>query len=202
MAKLLTALMLVSLTACTMSGGLFSRSTRSSEESQSDTAPDSGGLSIYLQIMGDLVEGDAVTQAETFQRVSADAAATPTTTNRLKLALALATPGHPGSNAEHAQRELRELLAIDELLLPEERLLAVIQLEDVEQRLILELEAQQVRGDLQDTIEQQTSSSEQRIAALQDENRRLRAQLEEAQELLDEITNIERSIRERESDSN
>jgi len=207
MVKLMTILASLSLTACTASGGLLSSvsNSRNSTGRTGDSAatmPDTQGLGLYLQIMSNLVEGDSVTQAETFQRVDRDASAAPTTTNRLKLALALAMPGHPGSNAEHAQRELRELLAADELLLPEERLLAVIQLEEVEQRLILELEAQQVSGNLQDTIEQQAVNSDQQIEVLQRENRELRLQLQNTQELLDEITNIERSIRERDSDAN
>jgi predicted RNase H-like nuclease (RuvC/YqgF family) len=149
--------------------------------------------------MADLLEGDAVTQAETFQSVDNDAVTAPNTTNRLKLAIALSIPGHPGSNAEHAQRELRELLAASEVLLPEERILATLQLAQVEQSLLLDLEAQQTQTAAVESIQRQNTDAEQRLRQVQEENRALRQQLEEAQNVIDELTDIERSIRERES---
>lgn len=190
------------LGACSTSGGFFGGDT-DANQTQVDAAVvsgiDSSGLSVYLQLMADLVEGDQVTQAEVFQTVSADAAAAPNTTNRLKLALALAIPGHAGSNAEHAQRELRELLAASEVLLPQERVLAAIQLVQIEQRLLLDLEARRIQTAAAESIQQQNSDTELRIRRLEDENRALRAELEQTQDILEEITNIERSIRERES---
>jgi hypothetical protein len=189
------------LGACSATGGFFGGDT-SPTQPQADASPTSGvdasGLSVYLQMMDDLVEGDQVTQAEVFQSVSADAAAAPNTTNRLKLALALAIPGHAGSNAEHAQQELRELLAQSEVLLPEERVLAAVALAQTEQRLLLDLEVRRLQTAMDESIQQQNSDAELRLRALEDENKTLRTQLEDTQQILDEITNIERSIRERE----
>ena len=184
-----------------MSNGLLGRpaSAARSDEATTSLSTDGTGLAVYLQVMEDLLEGDTVRQAETFQRISRDASAAPNTTNRLKLAIALAIPGHSGSNAEHAQAELREILAASEVLLPEERILATLQLAQIEQRLLLDLEAQQTQSAAAQSIEQQTSNAERRVQQLQEENQALRAELEEAQNILNEITNIERSIRERES---
>ncbi len=159
-------------------------------------------LAVYLQLMSDLVDGDLVTQAEVFQSVTADTETSPTTTNRLKLALALAVPGHPNSNPEHAREELSELLSASELLLPEERLLASIQLQEVEERLILNIEASQTRSDAEAAIERQNFDAAQRIEQLEGENRELRRRLEEVETTLEELTDIERSIRERESGPN
>lgn len=202
MNRLILLLSSALLGACSASGGFFGGDSDASQ-TQVDTAVvsgiDSSGLSVYLQLMADLVEGDLVTQAEVFQTVSADAAAAPNTTNRLKLALALAIPGHAGSNAEHAQQELRELLAASEVLLPQERVLAAIQLVQIEQRLLLDLEARRLQAAAAESMQQQNSDSELRLQRLQDENRALRAELEQTQDILEEITNIERSIRERES---
>lgn len=202
MNRLILVLSSALLGACSASGGFFGGDSDASQ-TQVDTAVvsgiDSSGLSVYLQLMADLVEGDLVTQAEVFQTVSADAAAAPNTTNRLKLALALAIPGHAGSNAEHAQQELRELLAASEVLLPQERVLAAIQLVQIEQRLLLDLEARRLQAAAAESMQQQNSDSELRLQRLQDENRALRAELEQTQDILEEITNIERSIRERES---
>ena len=70
-------------------------------------------------------ERDAVVKADVFRSVAAAADTAPTTTNRLNLALALATPGHPSSNPAEAQRRLGELLSRDNALLPDERALAL-----------------------------------------------------------------------------
>lgn len=185
---------------CTTSGNLFSASSNPTASTENTTTTiDGSGLAIYLQVIDDLINGDTVTQSETFQRVNLDAANAPNTTNRLKLALALAIPGHSGSNAEHAQRELRELLAASDVLLPEERIIAALQLAQIERRLLLDLEAKQTQTAAVQSIEQQTSDAEQRVRLLQDENRALRIQLEDAQNILDEIADIESSIRDRES---
>jgi hypothetical protein len=177
---------------------VFGSSDQTSQDtSQSTLVTDTIGD--YLQVIDALIEGDAVVQAETFQRVSVAESVEPNTTNRLQLALALGTPGHAGSNAEHAQRELRELLAQSELLLPEERILAAMFLAQVEQRLLLDLEAEQTQAAAVEEMAQRSGALEQRLRSLQDENQSLRRQLEEAQNIIDEITNIEQSIRERES---
>src|SRR5262245_16969207 len=56
------------------------------------------GIGIYLQTLRSLIEGDPVVQADVFRNVAAAADSAPTTTNRLMLALALATPTHPSSD--------------------------------------------------------------------------------------------------------
>ena len=64
------------------------------------------GIGIYLQTLRSLIEGDPVEQADVFRNVSAAADTSPTTTNRLMLALALATPTHPSSDEAKAQKLL------------------------------------------------------------------------------------------------
>src|SRR6185295_9328861 len=159
----------------------------------------SEGLALYLRTLRDLLEGDAVLKADVFRNAVAAADAAPTTTNRLNLALALATPGHPSSNPLEAQRLLSEVLAKDNALLPEERVLALVELKDVEQRLILDAEAARLQKAAQVAATQRNDQSAQRLQTALDENRQLRQQLDEARAKLDAITNIERSIRERES---
>ena len=100
-----------------------------------------------LEMMGRLPEGDPARQAEIFQSAKDAATLTPTTSNRLKYALALATPGHSGSDPVAAQRQLSELLATPETLLPVERLLAMVELQEVDQRLILSRRTRELRED-------------------------------------------------------
>jgi hypothetical protein len=164
-------------------------------------APGDGGIAVYLQTLRSLIEGDPVLQADVFRNVAAQADAAPTTTNRLMMALALATPTHPSSNAAEAQRLLSDLLARGEALLPEEQVLALIHLKDVEQRLILDAEAERLQRAAAAASTQRNDRSAQQLQAALDENRQLRAALDEARAKLDAITNIERSIRERENGS-
>src|SRR5450432_3922334 len=76
-----------------------------------------------LQLMSELPQKDPAGQAELFQAAKEAAEFTPTTSNKLKFALALATPGHSGSDPVAAQRHLAELLATPENLLPIEHYL-------------------------------------------------------------------------------
>jgi hypothetical protein len=163
-------------------------------------ATGSDALAVYLDPLRNLLEGDAVVQADVFRGIAAAADAAPTTTNRLRLALALATPAHPATNAAEAQRLLGELLATGDSLLPEEQILALIHLKDVEERLILDAEAQRLQQAAAAAAAQRNDRTAQQLQAALDENRQLRLALDEARAKLDAITNIERSIREREND--
>lgn len=204
MRKLLLSLAPLALAACT-AGGLFGGAQEpAADTTQAETfGPGSTlnaqGLGVYLETMEALVEGDAVLQAEVFREVESATAIAPTTTNRLKLALALASPGHPSSDPLQAQRFLSDLLAAQDALLPEERILATIHLKEVEQRLILDAEAQRLQESGSAELARQSEDSARRLQAIQLENQRLRAELADALEKLEAISSIERSIREREN---
>lgn len=165
---------------------------------------DSGAASFveYLEVMSRLVEGDVLTQTETFREVAETAAASPTTENRVKLALAVATPGHPNEDLAEAQQRLSSLLAAGPALLPAERMLVAIHLKEVEQRLILDAESQRLREEAEAARQARNDESARRLEAALAENARLAKELQEAQQKLDAITNIERSIRERENGAN
>ena len=92
-----------------------------------------------------------------------------------------------------------DLLATGDALLPEEHVLALIHLKDVEQRLILDAEAERLQRAATAATAQRNDRSAQQLQAALEENRQLRAALDEARAKLDAITNIERSIREREN---
>lgn len=158
-------------------------------------------LSIYLQAIYGLVNGDPAAQAGVYQEAADAVATAPTITNRLRFALVLATPGHPWSDGPEAQRLLSQLLTGGSGLMPDERVLATMRLKEVEQRLMLDAEAQQLRAEVQAARAQQDDASARRLAAALDENRQLREELDDALERLDAIATIEQSIRERENGS-
>jgi hypothetical protein len=199
----LTGLLALALAACSTGGGLFGGNPSATDASavppRANPSPANDGVLVYLQTMRDLIEGDPVVQADVFRNSEAAALFEPTTTNRLNYALALATPGHPSANAGEAQRLLAEVLAAGDSLLPEERILAVVHLKEVEQRLILDAQAQRLQQAAADATNEQNNQTAERLRTALEENRRLRVELDQAREKLDAITNIERSIREREN---
>ncbi|MHB8478166.1 MAG: hypothetical protein ACYDBZ_17965 [Steroidobacteraceae bacterium] len=151
-----------------------------------------------LEMMSALPQGDPARQAEMFQAAKDAAELTPTTSNKLKYALALATPGISGSDPVAAQRQLSELLARPETLLPSERLLALVELKEVEQRLILQAENRRMRDEaVHDDSRDKLAAINRRLAAESDENVKLRKALDEARAKLEAITHIERSINDR-----
>jgi hypothetical protein len=157
-------------------------------------AQDASYIAPLLEMMSNLPQGDPARQAELFQQAKDAAELTPTTSNKLRYALALATPGFGGSDPVAAQRQLSQLLARPETLLPAERLLAAVELKEVEQRLILQAENKRLRdeaprdsADARDKVQ----AVNRRLAAEQDENAKLRKALDEARAKLEAITHIE-----------
>lgn len=204
-AATLTAVLLTACAAGCAFGGRNSDGRSVGTANTPATTPARRGaeaLSVYLDALRTLIEGDAVVQTDMFRGIATAADSAPTTTNRLRLALALATPGHPASNPTEAQRLLGELLATGSALLPEEHALALVLLKDVEQRLILDAEAQRLQRAAAAATAQRNDRSAQQLQAALEENRQLKAALDEARAKLDAITNIERSIRERENGPN
>jgi hypothetical protein len=193
------------LAGCSGTGGLFGGSSTPGNTVQAgnDGAGrlDGDNLMLYLETLRALVESDPVVQADAFRNAELAVESAPTTTNRLNLALALATPGHPSSNPAQAQRMLNELLAASDSLLPEERILATVHLKEVEHWLILDAEAQRLQRAAAAAAAARNDQSAQRLQAALEDNRRLQLELDEARARLNAITDIERTIRERENGS-
>jgi hypothetical protein len=183
-------------TACGL-GGPFARQ-KPAAPAPPDHTQDLSPITPLLEMMGSLPKVDPARQAELFQSAKDAAELTPTTSNKLRYALALATPGFSGSNPVAAQRQLSELLARPETLLPAERLLALVELKEVEQRLILQAENRRMRDEaLHDESRDKLQAINRRLAAESDENARLRKALDEARAKLEAVTHIERSINDR-----
>ena len=191
----LTALTLCALCGCAALGG--SSGTKAPPPSEPDHPPEFGAIAPLLDLMSALPKGDPARQAELFQSAKDAASLSPTTSNRLKYALALAIPGHSGSDPVAAQRQLSELLARPETLLPDERLLALVELQEVDQRLVLQAENQRLRDEALHDSKDKLQAINRRLQAESDENARLRKALDEAHAKLEAVTHIERSINER-----
>ena len=179
-------------------GGPFARQPAASPSEPDHAQQNLSPIAPLLDMMSSLPQGDPARQAELFQAAKDAAELTPTTSNKLRYALALATPGYSGSDPVAAQRQLSELLARPETLLPIERSLAVVELKEVEQRLVLQAENKRVRDDAaHDDARDKLQAANRRLAAESDENVKLRKALDEARAKLEAVTHIERSINDR-----
>ncbi|MDY6948521.1 MAG: hypothetical protein SXG53_22700 [Pseudomonadota bacterium] len=159
-------------------------------------APASGNTPAYLDIMNSLSTPDPARQADLFYEVEREYTRAPTTASTLRYAVALATPGHPASSPSEGKRLLETLLASPERLTQDERTLAAVLLHETDIRLKLEAENRRLLATLDDRSRSQ-ANSDKRIQAQIEENARLRRALAEAQQKLDAIKEIERSIIER-----
>jgi len=157
-------------------------------------AADTASIEPLLALMSELPKGDPARQAELFQSAKDAAALSPTTSNRLRYALALSTPGHGGSDPVAAQRQLSELLARPETLLTVERLLALVELQQVDRMLVLQAENKRLRDDESHDSRDKLLAVNRRLQTESDENAKLRKALDEARAKLDAITHIEGSI--------
>ncbi len=150
----------------------------------------------YLDTMSGLASGDPARQADVFYEVEQDFTRAPTTASTLRYAVALVTPTHPATSPGEGKRLLETLLATPERMTQEERTLAAVLLHETDARLKLESENRRLLETLDDRSRSQ-ANSDKRVQAQIEENARLRRALAEAQQKLDAIKEIERSIIER-----
>jgi hypothetical protein len=116
----------------------------------------------------------------------------------LHFGLVLAAPVHPARDPELGQQVLREALARPELLSISERALAEVELERVSAELRLGGENRRLVSDLQQQERERTrtapsnAATTRQLQTAQEENARLRRDLQEARDKLDAIAEFER----------
>lgn len=192
----ITALAVVALSGCgSVSDWLNGRRTADADDVTILGAPE---MEVYINELSRLSSNDPAAQAEIFADASAAAKLTPGPSTNLRLGLVLAVPGHPESDAQGAQSLLREVMAQTQLLTLAEIALAKIHLNSSERQIVSNAELRRLRASTSRTEQTQEQAVAQRLAIVEAENRRLRRELEEAEQKLDAITSIERSIRENE----
>jgi hypothetical protein len=150
----------------------------------------------YLDTMNGLASPDPARQADVFYEVEQEFTRAPTTASTLRYAVALITPAHPASSPSEGKRLLETLLATPERMTQEERTLAAVLLHETDVRMKLEAENRRLLATLDDRSRSQ-ANSDKRVQAQVEENARLRRLLAEAQQKLDAIKEIERTIIER-----
>jgi len=189
-------LVAMTLSACSQtSNWLKGRSNTETGDSAMLGAPE---VEILIAELGQIASGDPAAQAELFADARAAAQLTPSATTNLRFGLILAIPGHPESDPERAQSVLREVLAQTILLSPAEISLATIHLNNVERQIVANSESHRQRASTTRTANTQEQALRTKLATVEADNQQLRQDLEEAEQKLEAITSIERSIREQE----
>ena len=183
------------LLAATLAGCLASTSTRNTQPlpTVDRSSTESTVISSYLDLCMRLARGSSAEQAEILANTSNDYSAAPTPSRVLRYAMVLSTPGHPGHDPVVAQRLLREVLASPETLLPAERALAFLQLQQVERQQALQADVRRLQSNAERTANERIAQLQRQLKSESDESARLKRLLAEAQAKLDAIANIERS---------
>jgi hypothetical protein len=195
------ALLALAVTALLSGCGTTSRIgdwLRGDDESATNDAAIVGApdAETYLAELYELASGDARQQGAIYEDARSAAELTPGPSSSLRLALVLATPGHTNSNPARAVTLLQEVLDQEPLLTSGELSLATVYLLNAERLAAASGEVSRLLDASEQAVRNEEESANRRIAAVETENRRLREQLAEAEEKLEAITSIERTIRE------
>jgi hypothetical protein len=153
-------------------------------------------LDNYVKLLETLSSTNVAAQTDAFFEIERSNLQSPTTLNQLRYAVALAMPGHPASDPVKAKRLLQQVLASPEYLSASEQALSRTMLAIAEQWLALQTENRRLTATVDDRTRSQ-SNSDRRLQAQADEISRLRKALDAAQQKLDAIRDIEKSISER-----
>jgi len=195
LATVVILLLTTVLSGCSQTKGWLNSVRAGSSTSDEHVILGAPSADDYLKELHDLSSGDPALEAEIFADSRAAAQLTPNPSTNLRYALVLATPGHPETDPQQAQNLLRELLAQIELMTQAEISLATIYLASTEELMILSSEARRLRASSDRAQRTEEAAINQRLATVEADNRRLRRELEDAENKLDAITSIERSIR-------
>lgn len=153
-------------------------------------------LAGYLESLQRLAQGAPAEQAEILSGARHDFETAPTASHELRYAMILAMPNHPGTDCTQARRLLRELFATQETLLPAERALAFLTLQNVDKMLAQTAAIQRLQASSVDHSEHERyeASLTRRLQSEMDDNARLRKELDDAHAKLDAIANIEKAL--------
>ncbi len=153
-------------------------------------SPEIQVITSYLETCLRLARGTPAEQAEILAKANNDYGAAPTPSFVLRYAMVLSTPGHAGYDPVVAQRLLREVLASPETLLPAERALAFLQLQQVDRQQSLQADVRRLQSGTERAANDLREAN-RKLTIESVENARLKKALAEAQAKLDAIANIE-----------
>jgi hypothetical protein len=182
----------VALTACAS----FHPADRTGASGQSATAasPKPVAIASYFEVLDLMAPGDAVRQSTELASMLTQAQQNPTSTNRLKYAVALGAAGHSASNPVEAKRLITELLAGANDLTPQEVSLANAFQREYDARVALYADLARQREESERQMKSIDADGDRRYNALNSETQRLKKALAEAERKLEAVAEMERSL--------
>ena len=186
------------LVACLCVGACESLSLLPSKPAQTvaPPPPSTSVLDGYVEMLAVLSGTDPARQSDVFYEAERNQTQAPTTANVLRYAMALAMPGHPNSDPVKGKRLLEQTMANPERMSEDEQAIATTMLHIADQWLKMQAEMRRLAATVDDRTKAQ-SNSERRLQAQAEELIKLRKALDAAQQKLDAIRDIEKSISER-----
>jgi len=186
----------IALIAIGCSSPICHAKSASSAAPQAAVSNPAGTADAHLNMMSELSGTDPAHQADVMYEAEKAFTQAPTTVNTLRYAIALAVPGHPASNPLQAKKLLEQLLATPERMTAAERSVAQTMLNVADQWLRMQADNRRLAATVDDKARAQ-ANSDRRLQAQAEEIARLHRALDAAQQKLDAIKDIERSISER-----
>lgn len=190
--KALLAVAAIALTAC---AGLQPAS-KPGAPGQTVTAstPKPAGAASYFELLDRMAPGDAVRQSTELAATLTQAQQNPTSSNRLRYAIALGAAGHVSSNPVEARRLITELLAGQNDLAQQEVSIANAFLREFDARVALYADLARQREESERRLQSIDADGDRRYSALNAETQRLKKALAEAERKLEAVAEMERTL--------
>jgi hypothetical protein len=182
----------ICLTACT---GLQSAGRQGAPgQAVAVPTPKPPGVASYFEVLDRMAPGDAVRQSNELASTLTQAQQYPTSSNRLRYAIALGAAGHVTSNPVEARRLIAELLAGQNDLTPQEASLANAFLREFDARVALYADLARQREESERQMKAMGADEDRRYSALNAETQRLKKALAEAERKLEAVAEMERTL--------
>ncbi len=190
--KALVAVAAITLTAC---AGLHPAS-KQSVPGQTVTAPTPkpAGVASYFEVLDLMAPGDTVRQSTALASTLTEAQQNPTSSNRLRHAIALGAAGHSSSNPVEARRLITELLAGEHDLTSQEVSLANAFLREYDARVALYADLARQREESERQMKSIGADDDRRYGTLHAETQRLKKALADAERKLEAVAEMERTL--------
>jgi hypothetical protein len=157
-------------------------------------APKPAGVASYFEVLDLMAPGDTVRQSTALTSTLSQAQQNPTSSNRLRHALALGAAGHSSSNPVEARRLITELLAGVHDLSSQEVSLANAFLREFDARVALYADLARQREESERQLKSIGADDDRRYGVLNAEAQRLKKALAEAERKLEAVAEMERTL--------
>jgi hypothetical protein len=151
-------------------------------------------IASYFDLLDRMAPGDPVRQAAELTAALDQAQQHPTSSNRLRYAIALGAAGHAQSNPVEAGRQITGLLAGPHDLAPQEVTLANALQREFDARVELSADLARLREESEQQLKTIDADGDRRYSALNAETQRLKKALAEAERKLEAVAEMERSL--------